>query len=103
VPPLPLHLSAVQYVGTLFNLAKAEQQLGRQEASQALMGQVLELADGVAGAVKGSHAEGVAPVPACLPHNSPAFVARGASMWQHASPPNQQPPKPAQAWPAVAW
>ncbi|KAI3431774.1 hypothetical protein D9Q98_010530 [Chlorella vulgaris] len=37
------------YVGTLFNLAKAEQQLGRQEASQALMGQVLELADGVAG------------------------------------------------------
>ena len=39
----------LQYVGLLFNLAKAEQQLGRQERSQALMGQVLQQAKGVAG------------------------------------------------------
>ncbi|PSC69236.1 sulfotransferase [Micractinium conductrix] len=38
------------YVGTLFNLAKAEQQRGEQERSQALLLQVVESARGVAGA-----------------------------------------------------
>ncbi|PRW33326.1 serine threonine- kinase receptor R831 [Chlorella sorokiniana] len=38
------------YVGTLFNLAKAEQQLGRQEAAQRLLREVLRRSKGVAGA-----------------------------------------------------
>ncbi|KAI7842753.1 hypothetical protein COHA_003502, partial [Chlorella ohadii] len=38
------------YVGTLFNLAKAEQQLGRREAAQALLRDVLQRSKGIAGA-----------------------------------------------------
>lgn len=101
MPPLPLHLSAVQYVGTLFNLAKAEQQLGRQEASQALMGQVLELADGVAGELKCGDAEGVASMPACLP--TPLLVLpevlQCSSMHRHPFSSRPSPPKPDPLWP----
>jgi hypothetical protein len=50
--PLRCHPIVPQYVGTLFNLAKAEQQLGRQGESQTLMRRVLHLARGVAGAHK---------------------------------------------------
>lgn len=36
-------------MGTLFNLAKAEQQLGRQDAAQRLLREVLQRSKGVAG------------------------------------------------------
>jgi hypothetical protein len=76
----------LQYVGLLFNLAKAEQQLGRQERSQALMEQVLQQAKGVAGGqlvrVGGSGWKGDLSsrrahclLPACLP----ACLRMGAS------------------------
>lgn len=47
--PAVLLLLPRQYVGTLFNLAKAEQQLGRQERSQELLREVARRARGVAG------------------------------------------------------
>lgn len=46
---LPIHASPWQYMGTLFNLAKAVQQLGEQERAQELMRQVLAQSKGVSG------------------------------------------------------
>lgn len=49
-PPTPHTCSAPQHVGNLFNLAKVEQQLGREAQAQELLGEVLARAKGVAGA-----------------------------------------------------
>ena len=82
-PAVPL-----QYVGTLFNLAKAEQQLGRQQASQALIERVLESAQGVSGerrsTSRGAAAEGLvaagsaAAARRCGPGAAPAGRGSGA-------------------------